>query len=278
MRLVRSHGLGNDYLVLATDQVLTAPVVRALCDRHRGVGGDGVLEHVPSDVADYGLRIWNPDGSQAEKSGNGLRIFARYLVDHCYAPMAFTVEVASGRVRCTIDPGTAMVTVEMGQATFVPDQVPVRESLREAETVVGAQRLRITAVGIGNPHCVCFVGHLIGPSGCIDDLPWRAWGRELEVDARFPNRTNVQFARVLSRRCIELRIWERGAGETQASGSSACAVAAVAVDTHRCDPDEDLELRMPGGSLRVRVAADLELVQTGPVEEIAVVQTTRQWP
>jgi diaminopimelate epimerase len=116
VQIVRSHGLGNDYLVLDGGPAVGPELARSLCDRHRGVGGDGVLEAVHSELADYGLRIWNPDGSTAEKSGNGLRIFARYLVDHCLAPLDFTVEVPGGVVRCTVDGASGDVRVEMGRA------------------------------------------------------------------------------------------------------------------------------------------------------------------
>ena len=119
MILIKSHGLGNDYLVLHESSLPMTPArVRLLCDRHVGVGGDGVLEKLPGARADYGLRIWNPDGSTAEKSGNGLRIFARYLVDHCGAPARFTVSVESGVVGCHVEPEA--VTVQMGRATFEP--------------------------------------------------------------------------------------------------------------------------------------------------------------
>ncbi len=275
MRLIRSHGLGNDYLVLAHDHPMNAETARALCHRHTGVGGDGVLEHVATDVADYGLRIWNPDGTLAEKSGNGLRIFTRYLVDHCYAPMAFTVEVPAGVVQCSVDPDSGLVTVEMGQATFDPAAVPCARPLKAAPVAIGETTLAVTAVGMGNPHCVVFVDDRLGDGG-LDGLPWRAWGAALEVHPLFPNRTNVQFVQVVDRATLALRVWERGAGATLASGSSACAAAVAAVDAGLVDGDVDVV--MEGGTLSVSVGPGLAVVQTGPVEEICVVQSTRRWP
>ena len=205
MRLVRSHGIGNDYLVLDSDHVIDAEAVRALCDRHRGVGGDGVLEGVGSDVADFGLRIWNPDGSQAEKSGNGLRIFARYLVDHCLAPLSFTVEVGGSVVGCTVHAESGLVTVQMGTATVSPAEVPCARELVDSPVEVAGVSLRLNGVGMGNPHCVVFVDDRVqagararipaGPGDPLDALPWRAWGADLEVHPLFPNRTNVQFVR-----------------------------------------------------------------------------------
>ena len=205
-----------------------------------------------------------PDGSQAEKSGNGLRIFARWLVEHRDAPSEFTVEVPAGVVRCRVDEASGLVTVEMGVATLEPETVPCSVRLRDTAVEVHGSTLRLTAVGMGNPHCVAIVDETD-----LDALPWRDWGRSLEVDPRFPNRTNVQVARVIDRANLEARIWERGAGETLASGSSACAVAVAArVLDH---VDGDVTVHMPGGTLRVQVGVDLAVVQTGPVEEVASV-------
>lgn len=267
MLLVKSHGLGNDYLILdrwAPSEPAPSPRHRvnaamavALCDRHRGIGGDGVLEPVLSERATAGLRIWNPDGSLAEKSGNGLRIFARWLVDHRGAPPELTVEVASGVVRCLVRDED--VTVEMGRATFSPEQIPATRPLRLEPVPIGGRTLRLTAVGMGNPHCVVFLDEP------LDRLPWRAWGEALERHPLFPNRTNVQFARVLAEDLVEVRVWERGAGETASSGSSACAVGAAARSLGFTGPD--LRISMPGGTLLVGVGEDLQITLRGPVEE-----------
>jgi len=274
VQIVRSHGLGNDYLVLDGGPGMGPELARALCDRHRGVGGDGVLEAVHSERADFGLRIWNPDGSTAEKSGNGLRIFARYLVDHCLAPLDFTVEVPGGVVRCTVDGTSGDVRVEMGVATFVPEEVPVAPDFDAAPVEVCGDHLMVLPVGLGNPHCVVFIDAL--PAGGLDALPWRAWGRALEVHPAFPRRTNVQIAHVVDLHTVDVRVWERGAGETQASGSSACAVAAAGVRGGRLQ--SPVTVRMPGGALHIGVGPDLSVTLSGPVEEICVVQTTRRFP
>ena len=257
MMFRKYHGLGNDYLVLE-DGLLTPDRVAALCDRHRGIGADGILQRLPSERADAGLRIWNPDGSIAEKSGNGLRIFARWMVEHQQAPDDITVELTCGVVRCQVD--GAMVTVQMGQATFSPDRVPVTEALVFAPKPVGDVMLPLTAVGLGNPHCVVFLGT------DLDALPWRDWGAALERSPLFPNRTNVQFARVVDAHTIEARVWERGAGETLASGSSACAIAAAAVRLEHCEGT--VGVRMPGGELEVTVGRDYSLILRGPVEYV----------
>lgn len=254
--LFKAHGLGNDYLVLVEGGPMTPERVRSLCDRHTGCGGDGILEPWTSAVADHGLRIWNPDGSLAEKSGNGLRIFAWWLSTWRGAGHAFTVGVHDPKggpdavVTCDID-GTE-VTVDMGAATVGGVDVPF---------VVDGAELRAVLVDVGNPHCVIFVDQ--DP----DALPWRRWGELLEQHEAFPRRTNVQVARVLAADRVELRIWERGAGPTLASGSSSCAVAAAAVHTGRCDAGA-ITLVMPGGTLSVEVGATLRL--KGPVAPVAV--------
>ncbi len=257
MKFRKYHGLGNDYLVLE-EGALNPAEVSAICDRHRGLGADGILEPISSRAADIGLRIWNPDGSVAEKSGNGLRIFARWLVEHRGALDDLTVELPGGHVRCQVD--GAEVTVQMGQASFEAADVPVIEPMIFSPKAVGDVMLPLTAVGLGNPHCVVFL-----PTD-LDALPWRAWGKQLECSPLFPNRTNVQFARVIDRHTIEARIWERGAGETSASGSSSCAIAAAAVKLEHCEGE--IQVRMPGGSLDVTVGRDFSLILRGPVEYV----------
>lgn len=266
MKLLKSHGLGNDYLVLATADPLTPERVRWLCARHRGVGADGVLEPCRSSRATAGLRIWNPDGSQAEKSGNGLRIFSRFLVDHRGVAPAHTIEVPAGVVAAQVHTD-GDVTVDMGPPSFAPAVVPCAEALLDHPLTVAGQLLRVTAVGMGNPHCVVFCD----PRADLDALPWRAWGRELEVHPLFPNRTNVQVVAVRSRRHLEARIWERGAGATEASGSSACAVASAAVRLGLADPA--VTVASPGGTLEVEVQDDNVRLR-GPVEEVAWIETT----
>ncbi len=268
-RFVKSHALGNDYIVVDSadlDFPLTAEAVRRLCDRHFGVGSDGVLVRVPSQRADFGLRIYNPDGSEAEKSGNGLRIFAKYLYEHGHARAPrFTVETLGGVVRCDLelrDGRVVEVTVDMGEATFsssrIPAAGPPREVVDEAVEVQGGV-LRVTAVNVGNPHCVVFTQDL----GQVDLL---RLGPALECHPLFPQRTNVQFAQVLAPDRVRIRIWERGAGHTLASGSSACAVAAACV--RRGLTGRRLQVEMEGGTLRVSVEEGYRLRMTGPASEV----------
>jgi diaminopimelate epimerase len=266
---VKSHGLGNDYLVLA-EWDLPAPLdgaaARLLCHRNLGVGGDGVLL-ATSRTEPYGLRIFNPDGSEAEKSGNGLRIFARYLVDHGVAAAdAFAIRTAGGDVRAEVRrEGRGRVTavvVDMGRATFASAAIPMlgppREVVDEALEVDG-RPLRVTALSVGNPHCVVFVDRL-------DEADLHRLGPRLERHPAFPRRTNVQLARVAARDRIDVLVWERGAGPTLASGSSSCAVAAAAV--RRGLADRRVAVHLPGGRLDVEVGPDLDLRLEGPVEEV----------
>jgi len=267
----KGHGLGNDYLVIDEKDLpgpLSAKAIVRICDRNWGVGSDGILLRVPTGRADFGVRILNPDGSEAEKSGNGLRIFAKYLRDHGHAKGdVFTVDTKGGVVECrcqTRDGLVKFVTVEMGRATFRPAEIPMTSAAAEAVDVTLAlgdgAAVTATAVSVGNPHCVVFVDRL-------DDEETRRVGPLLERHPVFPNRTNVQFARVLARDVMEIRIWERGAGYTLASGSSSCGAASAAVRTGRCDAGR-VTVRMPGGELTVHVRADWSLRLEGAVEEV----------
>ena len=260
----KGHALGNDYLVVepaCLSFALTPAMVGRLCDRHRGVGGDGVLALVPSEHADAGLRIYNPDGSEAEKSGNGLRIFARWLVESGkVAGDRFRVETPGGIVECRVnreDGRIVDIDVDMGRASFRSDDVPCSGPSREvvAESVeVAGTVLRVTAVGIGNPHCVVFVD-----DPATADL--QRLGPALEHHPLFPRRTNVQLARVVGPQRVRVRVWERAVGETLASGSSACAVAAACVRLGYTD--RAVTVVMDGGLLHVQVDEDYRVQLSG---------------
>ncbi|HXX76333.1 MAG TPA: diaminopimelate epimerase [Nitrospiraceae bacterium] len=270
----RGHGLGNDYLVVdprALTFKLTPKNVLLLCNRNWGLGSDGILALVPSKKANFGLRIFNPDGSEAEKSGNGLRIFARYL--HATGKTKkkrFTVETKGGLVTIGLHVDrhgdASAATVEMGHATFEPSALPctlaVEELLRQPIQAAG-RSLQFTGVSVGNPHCVIFKE--AGESWSREDL--LSLGPALEHHAIFPKRTNVQLAVPTGPKEIFILIWERGAGETQASGSSSCAAASAAVRLGLVQ--SPVTVRMPGGALNIEVNADFSLTMKGPVAEVA---------
>jgi diaminopimelate epimerase len=267
----KGHGLGNDYIVM-DEQDLRAPLspkaIERICDRNWGVGSDGILLLVPTQRADFGLRIFNPDGSEAEKSGNGLRIFAKYLWDHGRTKQAtFTVDTKGGVVecQCRVTAGRmGFVTVEMGRATFRAPDIPMNGPDRDVVGVPlqlgNGTTLAVTAVSVGNPHCVTFVERL-------DEGECRRLGPLIERHPAFPNRTNVQFARVAGRGAIDILIWERGAGFTLASGSSSCGAASAAVRNGMCDHGP-VKVGMPGGELTIEVRSDWSLRLDGPVEEV----------
>jgi diaminopimelate epimerase len=266
---VKSHGLGNDYIVLDQAQLsrpLTPEAVRTICDYHFGVGSDGILLVVPGTEADFGVRIFNPDGSEAEKSGNGIRILAKFLYDHGYAPRPeLTISTLGGHVRARLEldgDRVRMITAEMGRATFVSTEIPVagprREVVRET-LAVDDRRLTVTCVSVGNPHCVIFTDTLD-----VDEV--KRLGPKIERHPSFPNRINVQFAKLLGRDRVSILIWERGAGYTLASGTSSCAVAAACVKNGLTDRTVTIE--SPGGALAVSIADSWGLTLTGPVSEI----------
>ncbi|WP_455243284.1 diaminopimelate epimerase [Petrachloros mirabilis] len=270
----RGHGLGNDYVVMDPKELtfrLTPKNVELICNRNWGLGSDGILALVPSKQANFGLRIFNPDGSEAEKSGNGLRIFARYL--HATGKTKkrhFTVETKGGLV--TIDlhidrhGDASAVTVEMGRATFKPSALPcslIVEELIQQPIMAAGRSLHFTGVSVGNPHCVLFKQS--GETWSREDL--LSLGPALENHALFPKRTNVQLAVPTGPKEIYILIWERGAGETQASGSSSCAAASAAVRLGLVK--SPVTVKMPGGTLNIDVASDFSLTMRGPVAEVA---------
>ena len=269
----KGHGLGNDYIALEMEGLafdLTPPAVRLLCDRNTGVGSDGILAAVASEAADFGLRIFNPDGTEAEKSGNGIRIYAAYLLDRGRVRIGppFTVETPGGIVGVRIvdetEDGVLDVEVEMGTASFRSADVglagPDRETDDEALELPSGDRVLINTVSIGNPHCVVFQDELD-----VEELRRRA--PQVSTHPDFARGTNVQFAVAAEPDAVDAWVWERGAGETRASGSSACAVAAVAVRRGMVS-ERQVAVRMPGGTLRVEVREDWSLVLRGPVEGV----------
>ena len=267
MRFSKYHALGNDYIVMDPATVgsdLTPPQIRRICHRHFGIGSDGILwGPLPVEGAIAGLRIFNPDGSEAEKSGNGLRIFSRYLHDRGLVGEApFKIHTPGGVVEATVFKQGTLVRVDMGRVSFMSDRIPVagdkREVVNESITVAG-RTFTFTAATIGNPHCVI-------PMPDVSEGLARQFGPSIEVDPLFPRRTNVQFMKVIDRANIRIEIWERGAGYTLASGSSSSASAAVA---HRLGlVDRKITVRMPGGNIEIEIGEDYAIRMTGPVTRI----------
>jgi diaminopimelate epimerase len=268
MKFWKYHALGNDYLILDPKD-LPAPLptaqVKTICHRNFGVGSDGILfGPLPSKKAPFALRIFNPDGSEAEKSGNGLRIFSRYLWDRKLVGQdEFAIETPGGLVKSTLFDGGKMVRVEMGKVSFWSDKIPVTGPRREVineKISVGGREFTFCAATVGNPHCVL-------PLPEISAKLAHEFGPLLETHANFPNRINVQFLKVLDRKNIQIEIWERGAGYTLASGSSSSAAAAVAHKLGLCD--RKITIHMPGGKLAIEIGDDFDILMTGPVTKVA---------
>jgi len=267
MNYTKYHAIGNDYLVISPAELqgdLSVDTIRLICHRNYGVGSDGILlGPLPSPSCEFGLKIFNPDGSEAEKSGNGLRIFARSLWDQgLVGNHPFSVETAGGAASCEVSPDGRSVTVAMGEVSFASKKIPVvgqpREVLNE-EIAIDGQLLRFCAATIGNPHCIV---HSDNPT----PAEAHRFGPLLEVDPRFPNRTNVQFMKVMDRHNIQIEIWERGAGYTLASGSSSTAAAAVAHKLGLCDAD--ITVHMPGEEIQIQFSNGFFATMTGPVTKV----------
>ena len=267
MKYYKYHALGNDYIVLDpvdAGRDLNPGQIRLICHRNYGVGSDGILfgpSH--SERCDFKLRIFNPDGSEAEKSGNGLRIFSRYLLDNnLAADKIFTIETRGGPVKSQVSPDKRNITVEMGIVSFESTKIPVtgpsRDVLNESIEIKG-NSLTYCAATVGNPHCIIL-------SDRVSAQDARYLGPVIEVDPRFPNRTNVQFMKVLDRKNILIEIWERGAGYTLASGSSSTAAAAVAYKLGLCD--SNITVHMPGGELEIQLSQDFKATMTGEVTKV----------
>lgn len=262
------HALGNDYIVIDPSRThlnLTEENIKRICHRNFGVGSDGILYGPIIKDNQIGLRIFNPDGSEAEKSGNGIRIFSRYLFDQGYVnEKSFTLDTLGGKVLVTIlDEEGKMIKVNMGSVTFLSKDIPVAGSSREVVDevlVLEKGTFKITCVSIGNPHCVI-------PLNMISEELARKLGPTIEIHPMFPNRINVQLLKVIDRKNIRIEIWERGAGYTLASGSSSCAAASAAYKLGLVD--NKLKVHMPGGTIDIEIQDDGHIYMTGSVASVA---------
>ena len=268
MEFTKWQGCGNDFVLIdCRQQELDdyGAFAKRVCDRHYGIGADGVLVILESDKADFRMRIFNTDGSEAEMCGNGIRCFARYLREAGATDKdKFTVETGAGILVPEIvwkDGAITGVRVDMGEPVLAADEVPVtgygNDRAVDVPIEVAGQSWRMTAVSMGNPHCVVFVDDLKQVS--IDQV-----GPLFETQARFPKKTNTEFVQVLDRTHLRMRVWERGAAITLACGTGACATLTAAVLTGRSERAADIIL--DGGTLHIEWAADNHLYMTGPAE------------
>ncbi len=278
LAFVKMHGLGNDFVVmedLAEELDLSPEAVAWFCDRNFGIGGDGLILVRPatSPDADFFMLYYNSDGTTAEMCGNGVRCFAKYLVDHELIPVdqnSVRVETLGGikpiEITRAYDATLYLATVDMGIPGLLPAEVPTLLGCEapgdpvvscDLETTAGT--FSVTCVSMGNPHCIIWVDD-------VETAPVLTVGPLIENHPSFPNKTNVEFAELIDDGVVRLRVWERGVGETLACGTGACATAVAASLTLRTGREVTIEL--PGGDLEIRWAEDGHVHMTGPAEEV----------
>ena len=262
--LERYHGLGNDYLVFDPNKnelKLNKDNVAMLCNRNMGLGSDGILEGPFVGEKQLSLRIWNPDGSVAQKSGNGVRIFAKYLKDAGYVQKKkYELLTDGGEVEITyLNEDGSRLRVSMGKVSFWSDEIPVTGERREVineDMVFGSTLYPATCVSVGNPHCVIPMREISKPLVC-------KIGNFSEVARYFPDRVNTEIMKVIDNNRIAIETFERGAGYTMATGTGACAAAAVAYKLG--STGNKVIVEMPGGELQVEIGDDWEVYMTGDV-------------
>jgi len=279
MKFTKMQGAGNDFILVESSNALRdwSQAAVAMCDRHFGIGADGLLLLLPSDRADFRMRMFNPDGSGAEACGNGLRCLAKYVLDKGLASaeaQEILVETVSGirRVKFHKDGDKAIrIQVSMGEPKFEAKDIPVAietdtgslldiKPFLDYPVTIDSRQLLFDFVSMGNPHAVYFWQQP------VPDFPLAQLGPKVEHHKLFPNRANFEVARVISRQWIEARVWERGVGETLACGSGACAIA-VAAQLHGYI-DNKVNIKLPGGVLDVEWDGVGEVLLSGPTEVV----------
>src|SRR5437868_1256022 len=274
-QFTKLHGLGNDYLVIEAEQLTgmddLGEFARRICNRHYGAGGDGIaiIAKSDTDAADFNCRIFNPDGSEAGLSGNGTRCAVAYLYyKGLWTKDELRLSTRTGLKRYfprgQAGPGVFLFESELGQPRFDTASIPMSitpplDKVIGYPLLVDGERIPITAMQMGNPNCCIFVDD-------FDKLDWRSIGKAIEVHPQFPDRTNVVFVRVPRRDLIELRIWERGVGETTASGTCSCAGAVAAMINDKAE--REVRVVMEGGEVKVHWRPDGEVVITGTAEVV----------
>ncbi len=268
MKFVKMHGIGNDYLYYdCTEQMLGDPetVAVKLSDRHFGVGGDGIILIMKSEVADFRMRMFNADGSEGKMCGNGTRCIGKFVYDRGLTNKTdITLETLGGikKLKLHVNNGKVeSVTVDMGKAEFTPDKVPVisDKEMIDAPMCVAGKEYCATAVSMGNPHCVIFMDG-------VSELDLDEIGPDFEKNPIFPERVNTEFVEIIDDKTLLMRVYERGSGETLACGTGACATVAAAVRRGICDYGEDITVKLLGGDLQIKYMTDGTVFMTGPAE------------
>lgn len=268
----KMQGIGNDYVYVdGTKTTLPDPArfSERISDRHFGIGADGLILILPSDQADFKMRIFNADGSEGMMCGNGIRCVGKFVYDRGLTQKTdLSVETRSGIKRLTLFPDASgavqRVRVEMGKAILNPAEIPVRSALArfvDQPVTVDGREYRMTCVSMGNPHAVVF---------CDDaaSLPLEKIGPSFEHHSLFPNRVNTEFVRPIDAHTIAMRVWERGSGETFACGTGACASVVASVLNGYCRRDEDVTVHLRGGDLTICYQTDGGVRMTGPAAHV----------
>ncbi|MGN0665956.1 MAG: diaminopimelate epimerase [Huintestinicola sp.] len=271
MKFTKMHGIGNDYVyVNCFEETVDAPekVSEFISDRHFGIGADGLVLIMPSDKADFRMRMFNADGSEGMMCGNASRCIGKYVYDHKLTDKTeITLETKSGIKSMKLFPENGLVQtvlVDMGKAVLVPKDIPMNaegESFIDSPVNVDGRDVNITAVSMGNPHAVVFTGG-------IDGLELEKIGPAYENHPVFPERVNTEFAEVIDSHTIKMRVWERGSGETWACGTGACATAVAAVLNGFCSHNEEITLRLRGGELYITYRDDGTVLMRGPATTV----------
>ena len=271
MKFTKMQGLGNDYVyVNCLKETIADPpaLAKKISDRHFGVGSDGLIMINPSDKADFEMEMYNADGSRAEMCGNGIRCVAKYVYDYGLTDKKrISVETLAGikYLDLTVENGkVSLVRVDMGRPILEPENIPVQaEGSRVVDEplTVDGKEYRMTCVSMGNPHAVIFVDQ------DVRELPLEQIGPSFESHERFPKRINTEFARVLDRRTVEMRVWERGSGETLACGTGTCATAVACVLNGLTE--DEITVHLLGGDLYIKWDREKDTVyMTGPAETV----------
>lgn len=272
MKFVKMHGAGNDFVVIDGEVVQFSEeewsrLAVGICNRNMGVGSDGIIIVLPSRLANFRMRMLNPDGSEAEMCGNGIRCFAKYLYDRkLHNDVIMTCETLGGIKTLKINASggkVQSVRVDMGEPRLLRSEIPMKGS--ESSRVIGetlkvaGKKMEITCLSVGNPHCVTFVDD-------VDHFPVEKIGPEIENHNSFPQRTNVEFVQIMNQQEVKMRVWERGAGETLACGTGACACAVASMLNDKVSRKVTVHLR--GGDLFIEWTGDNKIYMTGPAEEV----------
>lgn len=271
MKFTKMQGIGNDYVyVNCLQETIENPseLAKKISDRHYGVGSDGLIMINPSDKADFEMEMYNADGSRGEMCGNGIRCVAKYVYDYGLTDKtSISVETLAGikYLDLTVEDGkVVLVKVDMGKPMLRPEEVPVvseKEEVIDELITVDGQEYRMTCVSMGNPHAVVFIDQ------DVKEFPLETVGVKFENHERFPKRVNTEFVNVLDRHTAQMRVWERGSGETLACGTGACAVA-VACALNGLTEDE-VTVKLLGGDLQIKWDREKNTVyMTGPAEVV----------